>query len=223
MARKEKNIHYIYKTTCNVTGRWYIGKHSCYDINDGYMGSGTVLRRSIRKYGIEQHTKEILEYCESKEVLNFRENEIVNSVLIQDPNCMNLMCGGSGGATMTGRKHSDETKKKMSLVHMGKTIPEKVKKKISIKVSETLIGNQRAKGNKNWVGKKHKKESLELMRENHPLTKIIEMYSLNGELIGTFKSLHEAEEKTGNLRKHISRCCRGLAKTCGKHIWKFKE
>jgi len=78
MARKEKNIHYIYKTTCDITGRWYIGMHSTYNLEDGYIGSGKTLRRSIRKYGKENHTKEILEFLENREDLAKREKEIVN-------------------------------------------------------------------------------------------------------------------------------------------------
>lgn len=97
MARKEKNIHYIYKTTCNVTGRWYIGMHSTHNLDDGYMGSGLRLRRSIRKYGVDNHTKEILEYSNSREDLVLREIAIVNEDLLLDDLCMNLKCGGTGG------------------------------------------------------------------------------------------------------------------------------
>jgi hypothetical protein len=97
MARKKANIHYIYKTTCSVTGKWYVGMHSTSNENDGYMGSGTVLRRSIRKYGVENHTKEILEYCDTREALVLREIEIVSKDLISDGFCMNLKEGGQGG------------------------------------------------------------------------------------------------------------------------------
>ena len=97
MGRKKANIHYIYKTTCNVTGKWYVGMHSTSNLEDGYIGSGLRLRRSIRKYGVDNHTKEILEYCNSREELVLREIEIVNSELVSDENCMNLKCGGSGG------------------------------------------------------------------------------------------------------------------------------
>lgn len=97
MARKKANIHYIYKTTCNVTGRWYVGMHSTCKLDDGYMGSGTILRRSIRKYGKENHAKEILEYLPTREELVLREIEIVNKELISDGLCMNLKEGGQGG------------------------------------------------------------------------------------------------------------------------------
>ncbi len=97
MARKEKTIHYIYKTTCNVTGKWYVGMHSTTKLDDGYMGSGKILRYSIRKYGIDNHTKEILEYLETREALVLREIEIVTKELISDGLCINLKEGGTGG------------------------------------------------------------------------------------------------------------------------------
>ena len=61
------------------------------------MGSGTVLRHSIRKYGVENHSKEILEYLPCREELAKREHEIVNKELISDGKCMNLKEGGHGG------------------------------------------------------------------------------------------------------------------------------
>lgn len=97
MARKPHKYHYIYKTTCNVTGKYYIGMYSCSTLEDGYMGSGKKLRRSLNKHGIENHTKEILEFLDDRESLAKRENEIVNEEIIQDPLCMNLKIGGSGG------------------------------------------------------------------------------------------------------------------------------
>ena len=97
MPRKQKTIHYIYKTTCVVTGRYYIGMHSTDSLEDGYMGSGKRLRYSIRKYGKKSHVKEILEFCESRELLVEREKEIVNTDLLVDKLCMNIMSGGTGG------------------------------------------------------------------------------------------------------------------------------
>lgn len=97
MARKKADIHYIYKTTCNVTGRWYIGMHSTSNEDDGYMGSGKRLRYSIRKYGKNNHTKEIFEYCDSREELINREREIINEDLISEDLCMNIALGGEGG------------------------------------------------------------------------------------------------------------------------------
>lgn len=97
MPRKKPHIHYIYKTTCNVTKMYYIGMHSTSNLEDGYMGSGKRLRYSIRKYGNENHTKEIIEYLTSREELIIRETEIIDKVLLSDNLCLNIKEGGQGG------------------------------------------------------------------------------------------------------------------------------
>jgi hypothetical protein len=97
MPRKQKTIHYLYKTTCLVTGRYYIGMHSTSNLEDGYMGSGQRLRRSIRKHGPENHKKEILEFFENRELLIEAEKRMITSDMLLDVMCMNLMSGGTGG------------------------------------------------------------------------------------------------------------------------------
>jgi hypothetical protein len=97
MPRKSKSIFYIYKITCNVTGRYYIGMHSTSNLEDGYFGSGKRLKYSIQKHGLENHVKEILEFLENKESLINKEIQLVNTALLNDPMCMNLKPGGSGG------------------------------------------------------------------------------------------------------------------------------
>jgi len=97
MPRKQKKYHYIYKTTNLLSGKYYIGMHSTHDLNDGYYGSGTRLRRSLRKYGKKNHLVLILEYLDSRDELKKREEEIVNLNEIAKENCMNLMVGGKGG------------------------------------------------------------------------------------------------------------------------------
>lgn len=92
-----KQIHYIYKTTCKVTNRYYIGMHSTSNINDNYLGSGKRLRYSIKKYGVSNHNKEILEFLADRNSLKNREAEIVNETVLTDPNCMNMKPGGFGG------------------------------------------------------------------------------------------------------------------------------
>ncbi len=99
MANKSesKKYHYIYKTTNLINGKHYIGKHSTNNLNDGYLGSGTYLRRSVKKHGEQNFEKKILEYCDTYEKLNQREKEIVTEDVIKDPCCMNLKPGGLGG------------------------------------------------------------------------------------------------------------------------------
>jgi hypothetical protein len=166
MARKEKTIHYLYKTTCNVTERYYVGIHSTNNLDDGYMGSGKRLRRSIRKYGIENHTKEILEFFESRETLIEAEKKAITSEMITDKNCMNLMGGGTGGFI------SEEQQKHRSIC-ANKVLNEKLKNDIEFKekwLDSVKKGVQKAiddgkmktwKDTYNWSGKTHTEETKE--------------------------------------------------------------
>ncbi len=97
MPRRQKKYHYIYKTTCLVTGKFYVGMHSTDDLDDGYLGSGKILGYSRKKHGDENHRKEILEMCPSRAALKQREKEIVNEELLADPLNINLKYGGEGG------------------------------------------------------------------------------------------------------------------------------
>lgn len=93
---KGQKYHTLYRTTCTVTGNYYIGVHSTDNLEDGYLGSGLRLKRSVQKHGIENHTKEFLEFFECREKLMQREAEVVNEILLQDSKCMNLKKGGDG-------------------------------------------------------------------------------------------------------------------------------
>lgn len=175
MARKKSNIHYIYKTTCNVTGRWYVGMHSTTNIEDGYMGSGTMLRHSIRKYGVENHTKEILEYLPNREKLILREKEMVNKELISDGKCMNLKEGGNGG--FLNKEHMLKCSragilKQKELRKTDLLFVENLRKKHSENQLLRLKTNPEKYKNfkSDWNGKKHKESSKKLIGKKSSIT-----------------------------------------------------
>jgi hypothetical protein len=67
MPRREENrFNFIYKTTNLITDKFYIGMHSTNNLNDGYLGSGKILRYSVKKYGAENHKIERLEFFENR-------------------------------------------------------------------------------------------------------------------------------------------------------------
>ena len=124
MPRKKHAFHYIYKTTCIITKKFYIGIHSTSILDDGYLGSGVKLTRSVKKYGKHNHIKEILEYLSDRESLIEREKLLVNEDLINDPFCMNLIVGGNFSGLNYRKEHTEETKNRISLKLKGKSYEE---------------------------------------------------------------------------------------------------
>lgn len=161
MSRKPKKYHYIYKTTCKITGKFYVGMHSSDSLDDGYLGSGKILGYSRKKYGDENHVREILEMCSSRDELKQREKEIVNEALLADPLNINLKYGGDGGWT--------------SLAAIkGNTSPKRDHKTRVIKMKKTFVernkllfgGNIGFRGFlPNWTGRKHSEEAKQKMRK----------------------------------------------------------
>ena len=98
MPRKEKQYHYLYKTTNLINSKFYVGMHSTNDLEDEYLGSGKRLRYSINKYGKDNFVKEIITFFKDRNELIEAEKNLVNLELIKEELCMNLMIGGTGGS-----------------------------------------------------------------------------------------------------------------------------
>lgn len=128
----QRKHHIVYRTTCTVTGKFYVGMHSTDDLDDGYMGSGRQLRRSLRKYGINNHMRTIVEECTNRITLIEREIHTVN-IALQDPLCMNIALGGLGGSTRHGAKHAEHTKERIRQSLMGHTLSAETRAKIGAK------------------------------------------------------------------------------------------
>jgi len=86
--------------------------HSTDNLDDGYLGSGTHLWKSIKKYGKDQHVREVLEHLSTRKDLSNREMQIITAEVIKDPLCMNFRTGGTGN--QPGRTSNEEVRAKMS-------------------------------------------------------------------------------------------------------------
>lgn len=65
--KKDKHYNYyiVYEITDLTNGMKYIGKHKTTNINDGYMGSGRLLKQNQEIKGIENFEKKILHLCKN--------------------------------------------------------------------------------------------------------------------------------------------------------------
>lgn len=120
----------IYKITNRINGKIYIGKHQTKDLNDGYMGSGKLLRRAQEKYGIQNFTKDILYTFDSEGEMNAKEAELVTEEFCAREDTYNICVGGMGGfsyinsITRTNPQSEMELKRvaKMRQTHIAKGI-----------------------------------------------------------------------------------------------------
>lgn len=83
----------IYKITNSINGKFYIGKHQTKVLDDGYMGSGKLIKRAIKKHGAENFTKEILHVFGTE----FEMNEAEKLLVVIGEESYNLCPGGEGG------------------------------------------------------------------------------------------------------------------------------
>jgi group I intron endonuclease len=128
-----KKYHYVYVTTNLVNGKKYVGDHSTDNLDDGYLGSGKILKDSIIKYGKDNFKKEILEFFDSKQEAFNAQEKWINEFTTIVPSGYNI--SPVGGRGVRGwYQHSDETKEKIRKSNKGKSHPplsEEHKKKLS--------------------------------------------------------------------------------------------
>lgn len=85
----------VYKTTCLINNKYYIGCHKTSALEDGYFGSGRALLSAVEKHGIQNFTREILCLCSSQEEMFVKEKELVTEEIVRDRKSYNLKIGGT--------------------------------------------------------------------------------------------------------------------------------
>ncbi len=88
---------YIYKTTNTLNGRTYVGQHAAQRFDPAYLGSGKLLKAAVLKYGASNFKVEVLEWCETRNLLNKAEKKHISQ---QGQLSYNLAAGGTGGNTL---------------------------------------------------------------------------------------------------------------------------
>lgn len=101
-----------------ITREYYIGVHKTSNPNDGYLGSGLIINRSIKKYGRDKFIKIIIGiYNTIKEAFEAEIKYI--ECCKKDSYCVNIASGGQGGPLFAGKRHTQKTREKISKMRLG--------------------------------------------------------------------------------------------------------
>jgi len=140
-----KLVGIIYKVTNTINNKVYIGQTvgSLHSRKAKHLSLANIekplnyFHKALKKYGIDSFKWEIIEYCDSKKELDDMEFHYIKQ---HDSfrNGYNMTLGGEGSI---GRKHSEETRLKMSNSKKGVLASEETK----IKLSNTLKGRKKSK------------------------------------------------------------------------------
>jgi hypothetical protein len=174
----------IYKITNKIDGKIYIGKHQTDDLNDGYMGSGKILRRAQKKHGLENFLKEILHIFNTEEEMNAKEKELVTEEFCLREDTYNLCVGGQGGFSyinsngvrngFESRIQFDEKTKSLcrKAADKGRSTQKKLWKEkgdwylVNAEKRSKSLKEHYSKNGSHWSGRQHTEETKEKLKKS---------------------------------------------------------
>jgi group I intron endonuclease len=164
-------IHFVYITTNLINKKQYIGDHSTNNLNDGYLGSGLLINKALKKYNKKNFKRKILEFFSSKEEAFYSQEKYIKKYDTLTPNGYNI--SPTGGHNVKGCI-SEETKQKISESNKGKhfysgmygkNLSKEAKEKISkFRKGRKLTEKHKINISKGNKGRKHSEETKNKIR-----------------------------------------------------------
>lgn len=173
------------------------------DYEPFYIGKGTGNRSvdSIHSYRGNPFKERKVNNLENINALE-KEKEFIKIIgYNKNGPLTNLTDGGMGGSTFKNRRHTEESKLKMSST--------RIEKGYSKGVNNPMYGKCRAG--------EHTGEKNPMYNSG----KTVVQYSLDNKLINVWRCAHEAGITLNIPAANIRKCCAGTINTAGKYIWNY--
>lgn len=240
----------VYKYENKVNHKIYIGC-TCQTVearlSNGRGYDGLLFGEAIKKYGIDGFIREILASGLDRETAFETERYYISYYHSNERAYgYNIAAGGAG---TLGVYHSEETRKKMSNSLKGRTAWNKgiqMSEDFCVKHSgennsmygknpwnkgKTMPDELRKNLSESWDYDKHftpetklkMKESRNRQPKGFNSPHEVEMLTLSGEHIQTFKSLAEAGRFLNVPYQLISECCKGLRLNYAGYMWRYSS
>jgi len=189
--------HFTYQTKNLINGKTYVGVHSTDNLQDGYIGSGKILKQAVKKYGKLNFVCTPLSFFDTKKEAYEEEKFLVDEIWVNESSNYNQCLGGEGGIKYqvpTGQDHHC----------YGKTLSEEHKRK----VSESLKGYDAP-----W--KKLPKSDKSNKKRSESCTHKVKVYQydLNGNFVMEHESVTACAKHHGLDKRYITNVLGGRKKS----------
>lgn len=203
ITNKVNNKVYIGITSKGISARWkehiYSAEHGC----------PFKLHNAIRKYGKENFSIELIDFCNSWEELTEKEQYYISEYKsLQDKFGYNMTEGGDG---TFGRTHSEETKEKIRQKAIGREVTEATRLKLS-EAGKVITEAREAYRNSGNIGSSRRKPVLQ--------------YTKDGYFIAEYCGVNEASRLTGIHVTTLSNALKNrnvIGSKVNPYIWVYKE
>lgn len=111
----------IYKIENKINGKIYIGqtKNALNNRVRDHLRNRSFIGNALRKYGLQSFDISVIDEANTKEVINEKEQYWIKILNSSVPDGYNILQGGSYSTGMTGKHHSRETIEKFKILSSG--------------------------------------------------------------------------------------------------------
>lgn len=246
-------FYYVYKLTCRVSNEYYFGSRGCKvdPTIDNYLGSmksWRPIKENLHKEILKSDFKSREEamFFERNLIIKHKSFELCKNAHIpgvgfhaqglgqfvdkngkvyrldkNDP----LVTNGSFSPFWKGRKHSKESKIKMSNSAKDRVISSEMEKQRRSRISKSNMKSKSKEHIENIRKSKLGKNNPMFGKtgNNNKLSKPVIQYTLDEVKVKEWDNARIAAKELGLSYSAINANCNGRTKSSGGYLWKFKE